>query len=1398
MGFGGGGIIYPARRMILAKGMLQPDGLCYALKECYPASDGQEFIRTETGEIAGRDPVCQESLESARQRYATEKDRNQAIHVTASRMLPILESTHQISLALPGQEARPVENAVSVMESLENKGRSLSDCLAERRRFQALETCRILQQLLFALREVHRAGYLHLDLQGGNVFLRGALEDQSDMLTLIDFGSARAVEEDGKTEAIHNREIFTSRGFSAPEMLLHNDGQLRLGVEADLYSVGCIGLYLLTGQRPNPSQLLANRTGNYLKPNQMRLVNCPAHLQERLQQLLAGALAKEPENRYHCADEMLEQVNSLLEALQPARTVLGSVKYDAFICYKHGPVDSAVARKLQQRLENFRTTDNSGRRIRPFRRVFMDEGELSACADFGQLIRDALENSLWLVVICSEDTLLSPWVKLEIETFLSIHGQEARSRILTVLTSGEPETSIPPVLFDAAGKAPFAADVRGQDLQEILKHLKGDAFLRLAAAMLAKPFDSLKQRQKVYQLQRIAAVTAVCLLAAVAFAAYAVNRSRVIAAQALKIEEEYRNTLINESLLLASQAEKQLKSNNPLDAMALARKALPSAQQNRPVVPEAEYVLGKSLGIYKAPGAAEDTVTAVGMIDTDDNRFFLEDSGNYLFLWQSYEPGIRLWDAETLTLVRELLPRESIYYTSRELLIPEKQALIVKGLNRIFCLDYLTGAELWSEEKEDVLALCTSEDHSRVVLLMEPEGEENILCLEILDSETGKSLKKISFRMEEHHEAEMAVVVSEDLRWAAIPAANQENPSVMTQWHALYLVDLEEGTSRRMLDTQTEIVTMKFLEGRLALIRGSGYTLTTRHSNVSYQYTTPIQVEMETYDPATGRRYWSSSQQYYLRDDSIDTLNLVPYDTDTESGTGLLATCGNLCVLLDWQTGRVVRRYELQSEALDVRCRDNGFDTLNADGSCSSAGYRIDTVLNVQYFEDSVSAVCQQDGIYYIQSTPVFSRDYSIRKYALGKSDESYEPLFEAYLRDCGFYDYRVSAEGVRLVLARDNQITFQDSADGSTQTWEMPEGSGFSPYRVEGLSEDARQIYWLGDVWGLEDCWILDTPLYQTDLITGKSKQLEVPAQPEPYMAVMDSIFFEESFYFTALVSYDGGSDLAVYRWDLTDGTLEECFRRTMEPAADPEDEETGYYWEEYQYNSLYLDKETRQLGFATQINRLETPKRLFRMDLSDGKAAEIAVNFSPEPNPTESIQWKKHCYQWNPEGSLVLFGFGSSLYGVNSRGEEVLRIPAEGYDPFARFLPEGESLLLLTADRVLRQYRLSDGACLASIDLTEHRDNVSVYGDEIQLSWVEEDTVALFTGWDGFLLDHTGETVKIRAVLEQAIGYDSRNDRFFVAESESYSGKPATVGSFPRYTLEDLLEKANEILGS
>lgn len=1398
IGFGGGGIIYPARRMMLKNGHLRADGICYALKECYPASEGPDYCRGETGEITAVNPACGGSLEDAKKRYTTEKERNQAIHVTASRMLPILEATDRVELTQPGKNPVCVCNAVSVMESLENKGRSLSDCLAERRRFSALEVCRILQQLLFALREVHDAGYLHLDIQGGNVFLRGALRDKSDFVTLIDFGSARPTLPDGKTEEIRDRAIFTSQGFSAPEMLLSNTGSLRLGREADIYSLGCVGLYLLTGQRPNLSQLLANRSGNYLKPNQLRRIDCPVHLRDRLQELLAKALAKRPEDRFPSADKMLEQVNELLEALQPGKSALGTMAYDAFICYKHGPIDSPAAKALQQRLERFQTTDNAGKRIRPFRRVFVDEGELAACADFGQQIHDALENSKWLLVICSQDTPLSPWVDLEIETFLKLHGPAARDRILTVLTSGEPKYSFPPKLLEeeTGGREPFAVDIRADTPRQIRKKLKGDPFLRLAATMLDRPFDALKQRQRAYFLQRVAVVTGACLVAAVGFAAYAGNRANVIAAQSERIREEYEKTLINESLFLAEQAEKQLKNNNPLEAMALALNALPSPEQDRPVVAEAEYVLGKALGIYVPPGAAENTATPVSTIDTDDSQFFLDDTGTFLFTWESYDSGLRVWDAQDLTLIRELLPQENIGYTSSELLIPEKESLLLRVYNRVFCMNYRTGEQNWCIDAESIRAVCLSGDGTKVVLLTEGENGPR---LEFFSAETGARQGEIPFQTEPNHSVEMCLVLSPDGKWAAVPAANSDSENGMYTQHALYQISLEDGSCRKILDSDTEIVKMFFREGRLILLRGSGYTLTTTQGNAVYQYAKPIDARIETYDPQSGSLLWCSEQQYSISEDGIYALELVPYDSGTASGKGLLATYFDHCVLLDWDSGQVVRNYTLPSAVLDVRYGTNGFRTINADGSSSSASYTMDTVASILDLVDCVSAACRHGDSLYVQSTPLFSEDYSIRKYELGKYDESYRQLFEADVRSCGYYAFSSADSGLRLVVANmdygtnESQVTYLDSADGTVLTHTLSENMGFSAYRVLGSSPDGQRLYWYGDDWDYEAFWITDRDLWVTDLLTGESRQVTMPEMPEAYMVVWDTLYYAESLYFSATVPRESAFELYIFRWDLAEGSLEELYRYAMAPAEDPLDEEGRYRWEDYQNDSLVLDEDAGQLFFATVTNGSDMPRNLIRLDLSGVETGRICLGFTPEISDEE---WEPYCYRWSPDGTWAVIGFGDSLYGVGAGGDLLFRVPAEGSYPVVCFLSDGQSLLVLTKDLELSQYRTGDGACLATLDLEDYRDSLYSLAESVRLTAIEEDTAVLFIGWDGFLLDTSGEAVKIKAVVEDGIGYDPQTDSFLVAQSQSYSGSPASVGSFRRYSLEELIRKANTIL--
>ena len=226
VGRGGGSVIYPAERLTLQQDRLVPVGIYYVLKECYPVSYVHSFVRAKNGEIrpVSESPDALDYLSRVRKMQLAEKEVTQHIYRTGSRLLPILDSSGSAKLTYENRSFL-VRNVYTVMESLAAKGKALSDCVEEYEHLTSLQAFHITRQILFALREIHQAGYLHLDLQGGNIFIKGTLADESDILTLIDFGSARKLT-DGKTAPVTDRVIFTTQGFSAPEILLHNDGTL--------------------------------------------------------------------------------------------------------------------------------------------------------------------------------------------------------------------------------------------------------------------------------------------------------------------------------------------------------------------------------------------------------------------------------------------------------------------------------------------------------------------------------------------------------------------------------------------------------------------------------------------------------------------------------------------------------------------------------------------------------------------------------------------------------------------------------------------------------------------------------------------------------------------------------------------------------------------------------------------------------------------------------------------------------------------------------------------------------------------------------------------------------------------------------------------------------------------
>lgn len=114
-------------------------------------------------------------------------------------------------------------------------------------------------------------------------------------------------------------------------------------------------------------------------------------------------------------------------------------RYSAFISYSHR--DERWARWLQAALESYRVPSHlasaqramAAPRLSP---VFRDRTDLPSATDLGAHIREALQDSASLVVICSPGASASRWVNEEIRCFRSLGRDD---RIFCLIVDGEPD-----------------------------------------------------------------------------------------------------------------------------------------------------------------------------------------------------------------------------------------------------------------------------------------------------------------------------------------------------------------------------------------------------------------------------------------------------------------------------------------------------------------------------------------------------------------------------------------------------------------------------------------------------------------------------------------------------------------------------------------------------------------------------------------------------------------------------------------------------------------------------------------------------------------------------------------------------------------------------------------------
>ncbi len=192
-------------------------------------------------------------------------------------------------------------------------------------------------------------------------------------------------------------------------------------------------------------------------------------------------------------------------------------RYRAFISYSQK--DTAVARRLQRRLESYRLPngfERSGDKSRRLGRFFRDDEDLAAAADLGATVRGAIEDSENLIVICSPNSASSKWVNAEILHFRDTgRGENVFAVIIDGKpNSGEPHTEcFPPALRLAGSGATGAMPIEplGIDLR---KDSVARSYARLAAGLIDVRFDDLWKREHRRRRRRLLATAAGAMAAA--------------------------------------------------------------------------------------------------------------------------------------------------------------------------------------------------------------------------------------------------------------------------------------------------------------------------------------------------------------------------------------------------------------------------------------------------------------------------------------------------------------------------------------------------------------------------------------------------------------------------------------------------------------------------------------------------------------------------------------------------------------------------------------------------------------------------------------------------------------------------------------------------------------------
>ncbi len=163
----------------------------------------------------------------------------------------------------------------------------------------------VVRQIAGSLAEAHRVGLIHRDVKPANVILVAERGGAPDVAKVVDFGLVKDL--DTRAHLTNEALIVGTPHYLSPEAIHSPQG---MDARSDLYSLGCVAYFLVTGQTVFEGGTVIEVASHHLNSKPVSLAQrLGAPVPDTLAALILSCLEKDPERRPQSARDLLKRLD---------------------------------------------------------------------------------------------------------------------------------------------------------------------------------------------------------------------------------------------------------------------------------------------------------------------------------------------------------------------------------------------------------------------------------------------------------------------------------------------------------------------------------------------------------------------------------------------------------------------------------------------------------------------------------------------------------------------------------------------------------------------------------------------------------------------------------------------------------------------------------------------------------------------------------------------------------------------------------------------------------------------------------------------------------------------------------------------------------------------------------